>query len=97
MKTNNLWRCDLKSPCVKFCESKYNKNQCGIYVRDKMTKELTKQQFQELAFPIKGNGKDIEEPKMQLLPVNKGLINGNLYSIEVKAFEDLVILERINE
>ena len=62
-----------------------------------MTKTLTKQQFQELAFPIKGNGKDIEEPKMQLLPVNKGLINGNVYSIEVKAFEDLVILKRIEK
>lgn len=95
MKTNNLWRCDLKSPCVKFCESKYNKNQCGIYVRDKMTKELTKEQFRQMAFPIKGNGKDIEEPKMQLLPNNKGLINGNLYSIEVKPFEDLVILTKI--
>ena len=97
MKTNNIWRCDLKSPCVKFCESKNDKNQCGIYVRDNMTKTLTKQQFQELAFPIKGNGKDIEEPKMQLLPVNKGLINGNVYSIEVKAFEDLVILKRIEK
>ena len=62
-----------------------------------MTKTLTKQQFQELAFPIKGNGKDIDEPKMQLLPGDKGFINGNLYSIEVKPFEDLVILERINE
>ena len=62
-----------------------------------MTKELTKQQFQELAFPIKGNGKDIEEPKMQLLPVNKGLINGNIYRIEIREFEDLVILEKIND
>lgn len=62
-----------------------------------MTKTLTKKEFQELAFPIKGNEKDIEEPKMQLLPNDKGLFNGNLYSIEVKAFEDLVILERINE
>lgn len=61
-----------------------------------MTKELTKQQFQELAFPIKGNGKDIEEPKMQLLPVNKGMINGNVYSIKVDIYEDLVILEKIN-
>ena len=60
-----------------------------------MAKTLTKQQFQELAFPIKGKGKDIEEPKMQLLPGDKGLINGNLYSIEVKAFEDLVILTKI--
>lgn len=61
-----------------------------------MTKELTKEQFRQMAFPIKGNGKDIEEPKMQLLPVNKGLINGNVYSIKVEIYEDLVILEKIN-
>lgn len=60
-----------------------------------MTKTLTKQQFQELAFPIKGSGKDIDEPKMQLLPNDKGLINGNLYNIEIKPFEDLVILTKI--
>ena len=60
-----------------------------------MTKELTKEQFRQMAFPIKGNGKDIEEPKMQLLPVNKGLINGNVYKIEIKEFEDLVILTKI--
>ena len=62
-----------------------------------MTKELTKEQFRQMAFPIKGNGKDIEEPKMQLLPVNKGLINGNIYRIEIREFEDLVILEKIND
>ena len=61
-----------------------------------MTKTLTKEQFRQIAFPIKGNGKDIEEPKMQLLPVNKGLINGNVYSIKVDIYEDLVILEKIN-
>ena len=61
-----------------------------------MTKEVTKEQFRQMAFPIKGNGKDIEEPKMQLLPVNKGLINGNVYSIKVDIYEDLVILEKIN-
>lgn len=61
-----------------------------------MTKELTKEQFRQMAFPIKGNGKDIEEPKMQLLPVDKGMINGNVYKIEIKEFEDLVILEKIN-
>lgn len=61
-----------------------------------MTKELTKEQFRQMAFPIKGNGKDIEEPKMQLLPVDKGMINGNIYKIEIKEFEDLVILEKIN-
>lgn len=62
-----------------------------------MTKELTKEQFRQMAFPIKGNGKDIEEPKMQLLPVDKGMINGNIYKIEIKEFEDLVILEKIND
>lgn len=62
-----------------------------------MTKTLTKEQFRELAFPIKRNGKDIEEPKMQLFPVNKGIINGNVYKIEIKEFEDLVILEKIND
>lgn len=61
-----------------------------------MTKELTKEQFRQMAFPIKGNGKDIEEPKMQLLPGDKCVINGNVYKIEVKEFEDLVILEKIN-
>ena len=61
-----------------------------------MTKELTKEQFRQMAFPIKGNGKDIEEPKMQLLPVDKGMINGNIYKIEIKEFGDLVILEKIN-
>ena len=61
-----------------------------------MTKTLTKQQFKELAFP-KIEGKNVIPAKMELLPVDKGLINGNLYSIEVKPFEDLVILERINE
>lgn len=61
-----------------------------------MTKQLTKEQFRQMAFPIKGNGKDIEEPKMQLLPVDKGMINGNVYSIKVDIYEDLVILEKIN-
>lgn len=95
MKTNNLWRCDLKSPCVKFCESKYNKNQCGIYVRDNMTKELTKEQFRELAFPSVV-GKNVIPAKMELSPNNIGMINGNIYKIEVKEFEDLVMLEKIN-
>ena len=59
-----------------------------------MIKTLTKQQFQELAFPIV-EGKNVIPAKMELLPVDKSLINGNLYSIEVKAFEDLVILTKI--
>ena len=62
-----------------------------------MTKELTKEQFRQMAFPIKGNGKDIEDPKMQLLPVDKGMINGNIYKIYVREFEDLVTLEKIND
>lgn len=61
-----------------------------------MTKTLTKQQFREAFSPIV-EGKNIIEPKIQLLPCDKCLINGNVYSIEVKPFEDLVILERINE
>ena len=36
------------------------------------------------------------ESKIQLLPVDKELINGNLDKIEIKEFEDLVILEKIN-
>ena len=61
-----------------------------------MTKTLTKQQFKELAFPTV-EGKNIIPAKIELLPVDKGLINGNLYSIQIKVFEDLVILERIND
>lgn len=94
MKTNNLRRCDLKSPCVKFCESKYNKNQCGIYVRDKMTKELTKEQFRQMAFPVV-DGKNIIPAKIELSPGNIGMINGNVYKIEIREFEDLVILTKI--
>lgn len=33
---NQVWRCDLKSPCVKFCESKNNKHQCGVRRKDEM-------------------------------------------------------------
>lgn len=62
--------------------------------RQIMTKTLTKQQFRQMAFPIKGNGKDIEEPKMQLLPVDKGMINGNMYNIKVEIYEDLVTLTK---
>lgn len=62
-----------------------------------MIKQLTKEQFRQMALPIKGNGKDIEEPKMQLLPVDKGMIDGNIYKIEIKEFEDLVILEKISD
>lgn len=61
-----------------------------------MTKTLTKQQFQELAFPVV-DGKNVIPAKMELSPNNTGLINGNLYKIEIKEFEDLVILEKIND
>lgn len=60
-----------------------------------MTKELTKEQFRQMAFPVV-DGKNIIPAKMELLPGDKGLINGNLYIIEVKPFDDLVILEKIN-
>ena len=45
--------------------------------------------------PLKGLEKEITEAKMELLPVNKGLINGNIYSIEVKEYEDEVILRKV--
>lgn len=61
-----------------------------------MTKTLTKQQFRE-AFSPTIEGKNIIEPKIQLLPVDKGMINGNMYSIKVEVYEDLVTLEKIND
>lgn len=60
-----------------------------------MTKELTKEQFRQMAFPVV-DGKNIIPAKMELSPNNIGMINGNVYKIEVKEFEDLVILEKIN-
>lgn len=60
-----------------------------------MTKTITKQQFRDMSMPLKGIGKDINEAKMELFPVNKGTINGNIYSIEVKEYEDEVILTKI--
>lgn len=56
---------------------------------------ITKEKFREMAFPSKGQGKDIAEAPMELMPVNKGLINGNLYHIEVKDLEDEVILTKV--
>ena len=41
MANDEVWRCDLKSPCVKYCESKNNKHQCGIYKRNNMQKYKT--------------------------------------------------------
>lgn len=32
---DEVWRCDLKSPCVKFCESPKDKHRCGITTKDK--------------------------------------------------------------
>lgn len=60
-----------------------------------MIKTITKQQFRDMSMPLKGIGKDINEAKMELFPVNKGTINGNTYSIEVKEYEDEVILTKI--
>lgn len=60
-----------------------------------MTKKLTKEQFRQMSMPLKGQGKEITEAKMELMPVNKGLINGNIYSIEVKEYEDEVILRKV--
>ena len=37
---SKIWRCDLKSPCVKFCESENEKHLCGINRRDKRNKML---------------------------------------------------------
>lgn len=62
-----------------------------------MTKKLTKQEFRNLAMPLKGLGKEITEAKMELMPVNKGLINGNIYSIEVKEYENEVILKKVKK
>ena len=61
-----------------------------------MTKTLTKEQFRQMAFPTV-EGKNVIPAKMELLPGDKGLINGNLYSIDVKVFEDLVILTKIQQ
>ena len=58
-----------------------------------MTKTLTKKQFRE-AFSPTIEGKNIIEPKIQLLPGDKCLINGNIYSIKVEIYEDLVILTK---
>ena len=58
-----------------------------------MTKTLTKQQFRESFSPIV-EGKNIIEPKIQLLPGDKCIINGNVYSIKVEIYEDLVILTK---
>ena len=60
-----------------------------------MTKTITREEFLLMAFPIKGIGKELIEPKMQLIPINKGVINGNTYSIIVDSEKDEVILTKI--
>ena len=47
-----------------------------------------------MAFPIV-DGKNIIPAKIELSPGNIGMINGNVYKIEIKEFEDLVILTKI--
>lgn len=59
-----------------------------------MTRELTKEQFRQMAFPVV-DGKNVIPAKMELSPNNIGMINGNVYKIEIKEFEDLVILTKI--
>lgn len=54
-------------------------------------KTLTKQEFQQLAFPV-GNGKDAIPARMDLKPNNTGIINGNTYDIKVYEYEDKVEL-----
>ena len=61
-----------------------------------MTKELTKEQFRQMALPVVDE-KNVIPAKMELSPNNIGMINGNVYKIEIKEFEDLVILEKIND
>ena len=58
---------------------------------------LTKKEFVDICMPLKGNGKDITEAPMELLPVNKGLINGNLYQIEVNDKEGTVNLTKVEK
>ena len=35
-----MHRCDIDKPCVKFCESINNKDQCGMLVKRKKMLEL---------------------------------------------------------
>ena len=52
-----------------------------------MTKTITKQQFREMSMPKIDKENKAIEAKMELFPVNKGKINGNIYSIGVKKLE----------
>ena len=58
-------------------------------------KIISKEQFQEMAFP-KLDGKNVIEAKMVIHPNNIGAINGNKYSIRVND-DGLVELEKIEE
>ena len=63
----------------------------------KMTKTITKAQFREMINPVVGVGKDITTPKMQLFPIDRGIINGNVYSIKVNDLENTVELTKVSE
>lgn len=57
-------------------------------------KIITKAHFREMAFP-QGIGKEVVSPRMELLPNDIGLINGNKYKITTDDKEDKVYLEKI--
>jgi hypothetical protein len=60
-------------------------------------KVISKEQFLQMAMPTKGDGKEIVEAKMELKPVNRGVINGNTYLIKVNDLENTVELKKIEE
>ena len=60
-----------------------------------MVKTITKQQFRDMSIPTIDKENKAIEAKMELFPIDKGTINGNIYSIEVKEYEDEVILTKI--
>ena len=72
------------------------------YVNHKIIKEvndkkITKEQFRQVLMPKNDKENKAVEAKMELFPVNKGKINGNIYNIEVKEYEDEVILTKIEK
>ena len=44
IEPSKIWRCDLKSPCVKLCESENEKHLCAIHRRDNMKNNFKKVQ-----------------------------------------------------
>jgi hypothetical protein len=58
-------------------------------------KIISKEQFREMSMP-QGIGKDVQSPKMELKPVNRGVINGNTYLIKVIDKENTVELHKID-